>query len=273
MAAVSKDYSKTRAEMLEKLDGLRVEVDKEKKVGYMILDRAPLNIVSYTGRQQIRAIIESFDEDDDVGVIVIRGANGVFTSGGDVKAFPSIPKNRMSDLADNIAAPERCAKPVIAALEKYCFGVGFELAMACDFRLATSDCLVALPEITIGQMPGSGGSVRVARIAGLTRAKDMVMLGKRIPATQAKDWGLVTEIADGADGLTKLVDSYCAQLNAMAPISLRALKRVLNATYNTSLHTALEVEGHSYEKLRATEDYMEGINAFAEKRKANYKGK
>jgi len=273
MAAKKKDYAATRAALLADLDGLRVEVDAEKRVGHLILDRAPLNIVSFKGRKQIQAIIESFDEDEDVGVIVIRGANGVFTSGGDVKSFPDIPKNKMSDLADNIAAAERCAKPVIAALEKYCFGVGFELALACDFRLATKDCLIALPEITIGQMPGSGGSVRVARIAGLTRAKDLVMLGKRIPATLGKDYGLISEVADGSDGLTRLVEDYCAQLNAMAPISLRALKRVLNSAYNTSLHVALEVEGHSYEKLRATEDYMEGIKAFVEKRKANYKGR
>jgi 2-oxoglutaroyl-CoA hydrolase len=270
---MKRDYADHRAKILRELDGLRVEVDAKKKIGYLILDRPPLNIVSYTARSQIRAIIEAMDEDDEVGVVVIRGANGVFTSGGDVKSFPSIPKNGMSDLADDIGAPERCSKPVIVALEKYCFGVGFELSLACDFRLATEDCLVALPEITIGQMPGSGGSVRVARIAGLTRAKDMVLLGKRIPAPQAKEWGLVTETAADSAALTALVEDYAARLNAMAPISLRALKRVLNAAYDTSLKVALEVEGHSYEKLRSTEDYMEGINAFAEKRKPNYKGR
>jgi 2-oxoglutaroyl-CoA hydrolase len=270
---MKRDYAERRAEILRDLDGLRVEVDPAKKLGHLILDRPPLNIVSYRARAQICALIEAMDEDDDIGVIVIRGANGVFTSGGDVKGFPSIPKNGMSDLADNIGAPERCSKPVIAALEKYCFGVGFELSMACDFRLATEDCLVALPEVSIGQMPGSGGSVRVARIAGLTRAKDMVLLGKRIPATQAKDWGLITEIAKDSSALSALVEDYAAKLNALAPISLRSLKRVLNAAYDTSLKVALDVEGNSYEKLRWTEDYVEGINAFAERRKPVYKGR
>ncbi len=270
---MERNYAEARAEILRDLDGLRVEIDPEKKIGTLILDRVPLNIVSYRARFQIRAIIEAMDEDDDVGVIVIRGANGIFTSGGDVKSFPDIPKNGMSDLADNIGAPERAAKPVIAALEKYCMGVGFELAMACDFRLATRDCVVALPESAIGQMPGSGGSVRVARIAGLTRAKDMVMLGKRIPADQAKDWGLVTETAEDGDGLDALVADYAAKLNALAPIALRSLKRVLNSAYDTSLKVGLDVEGNSYEKIRYTEDYAEGIAAFSEKRKANYKGK
>jgi 2-oxoglutaroyl-CoA hydrolase len=270
---MQRDYAERRAEVLRDLDGLRAEVDPDAKTGTIWLDRPPLNIVSFKGRSQIRALLEEMDHDDDIGVIVIRGANGVFSSGGDVKSFPDIPKNKMSDLADNIGAPERCEKPVIAALEKYCLGVGFELAMACDFRLASKETVVGLPESAIGQMPGSGGSVRVARIAGLTRAKDMVMLGKRLPAEQAKDWGLITDVAEDGDALTALVADYAKRLNALAPISLRSLKRVLNAAYDTSLKVGLEVEGHSYEKLRWTEDYQEGIDSFAEKRKAEFKGR
>ncbi len=270
---MQRDYSEHRARLLRDLDGLRVEIDAGRRIGHLILDRPPLNIVSFRARAQIRAVLEAMDEDDEVGVIVIRGAGGVFTSGGDVKSFPSIPRDLMSDLADDIGTPERCRKPVIAALEKYCFGVGFELALACDFRLATESCLVALPESAIGQMPGSGGSVRVARIAGLTRAKDMVMLGRRLPAKVARDWGLLTDTAVDSDGLTALVHDYAARLDALAPLSLHALKRVLNAAYDSPLKVALEVEGHSYEKLRTTEDYREGIDAFADKRKPVYRGR
>ncbi len=271
--AMERDYAAIRGDILRDLDGLRVEVDAENKIGFLILDREPLNIVSYKGRAQIRAIIEAFDEDEDVGVVVIRGANGVFSSGGDVKRFPEIPKNKMSDLADNIGAPERCSKPVIAALEKYAFGVAFELSLACDFRFAIKETQVGLPEVAIGQMPGSGGSVRVARLIGMTRAKDMVMLGKRVAAEKACDWGLITDVAENSESLTEMIMKYAAQLNALAPISLRSLKRVLNAVPDTSLKVALDIEGHSYEKLRSTEDYMEGINAFAERRKADYKGR
>ena len=92
--ATEVNYAEQRGDILRELDGLRAEVDPEKRIGYLILDREPLNIVSYAGRAQICALIEAFDEDDDVGVIVIRGANGVFSSGGDVKRFPQIPKNR-----------------------------------------------------------------------------------------------------------------------------------------------------------------------------------
>ncbi|MSP79864.1 MAG: enoyl-CoA hydratase/isomerase family protein [Rhodospirillales bacterium] len=268
-----KDYAQSRAALLVELDGLRVEVDEAKRIGYLWLDRPPLNIVSYRGRAQIRAIIEAFDEDDDVGVVVIRGANGVYTSGGDVKKFMELPPDAMSDLAFDIGAPERCGKPVIAALEKYGFGVGFELALACDFRLATKETQVGLPESSIGQMPGSGGSVRVARIVGMTRAKDMVMMSRRLGAEEAKSWGLITEIAADGAALTKMVDDYAAKLNSFAPISLRTLKRTLNTAYDSSLKAALDFEGFGYEKLRQTEDYKEGINAFGDKRKAIYRGR
>src|SRR5258707_14847818 len=105
--------------------------------------------------------MEAFGEDTDVRVVVIRGKNGVYTSGGDVKSFPLIERDGMSHLAWNIAAPERCPKPVICAMEKYAMGVGLEIAMACDIRLATKDTLLALPDVTHVKNPGSGGTIRV----------------------------------------------------------------------------------------------------------------
>jgi 2-oxoglutaroyl-CoA hydrolase len=177
---MTKDYAEQRAAILRDLDGLHYEVDPNKKLGFLWLDRPPLNVVSYRGRSQIAAILEAFGQDPEVRVVVIRGKNGVYTSGGDVKAFPQIERDGMSDLAWNMAAPERCPKPVVCVLERYAMGVGLELAMACDIRIATKDTVLALPEVTLGQIPGSGGSQRVARIVGLTRAVDMMMLGRRI---------------------------------------------------------------------------------------------
>ena len=107
----------------------------------------------------------------------------------------------------------------------------------------------------------------------MTRAKDMVMLGKRVPAQEAKDFGLITDVAADGEALTEMVTSYAAKLNALAPLSMRSLKRVLNSALDSPLSVALDVEGHSYEKLRWTEDYIEGINAFSERRKPDYKGK
>lgn len=267
-----KKYAERRAALLEDLDGLRVEVDAEKKIGWLILDRPPLNIVSYTARSQIAAIFDEFSRDDDVAVIVIRGADGVYTSGGDVRGFFDVPRDGMSHLAWNIAAPTRCGKPVICAMEKYGFGVGFELSLACDFRLATKDTLVGLPEVSIGQMPGSGGTHRLANLIGLTRANLMIYMGERIPAEKALDWGILTDVAEDSDALTAMIEKYCKRLTSLSPLSLRTVKRVLNTTYDTSLEVGLELEGHAYEKLRDSHDYTEGANAFFEKRKADYRG-
>jgi 2-oxoglutaroyl-CoA hydrolase len=269
---MSKDYSEQRASILRDLDGLDYEVNAERKVGLLWLDRPPLNLVSYRGRSQINAIMEAFGQDSDVRVVVIRGKNGVYTSGGDVKAFPQIELDGMSHLAWNVASPERCPKPVICVLEKYAMGVGLELAMACDFRIATKETVVALPEVTLGQIPGSGGSQRVARIVGLTRAADMMMLGRRIPAPEAHAWGLLTRVAEDTAALEKILDEMIATLTKMSGLALKTVKRVLNTAYDTSLSVGFEVEGHAYEKLRETRDYKEGIAAFNEKRKPNFSG-
>jgi 2-oxoglutaroyl-CoA hydrolase len=269
---MAKDYAELRAAILKNLDGLRYDVDAAKQVGRLWLDRPPLNIVSYRGRGQIAAIMEAFADDDDVRVVVIRGANGVYTSGGDVKAFPEIERDGMSELAQNIAAPARCPKPVVVAMEKYAMGVGLELAMACDIRLATKDTVLALPEVSLGQIPGSGGSQRIARIAGLTRAADMMMLGRRIPAEEAYAWGLVTRVVDDAAAIDKAIDEVVEKLTSQSALALKTIKRVLATTYDTSLSVGLEVEGHAYEKLREAPDYREGIAAFSEKRKPNFRG-
>src|ERR1700730_17392538 len=269
---MSKDYAEQRAAILRTLDGLHYEVDPKKKVGFLWLDRPPLNVVSYRGRAQIAAIIEAFGQDPDVRVVVIRGKNGIYTSGGDVKAFPQIERDGMSHLAWNIAAPERCPKPVLCAMEKYAMGVGLELAMACDIRIATKDTVLALPEVTLGQIPGSGGSQRVARIAGLTRAVDMMMLGRRVPAPEAQQWGLVTRVVEDSAALDQAIADTVEKLTSMSPLALKTIKRVLNTSYDTSLSVGFEVEGHAYEKLRESEDYKEGIAAFSEKRKPNFTG-
>src|ERR1700759_2300360 len=232
---MSKDYADQRAAILRNLDGVHYEVDAKKKVGFLWLDRPPLNVVSYRGRSQIAAIVEAFGHDPDVRVVVIRGKNGVYTSGGDVKACPQIERDGISDLAGNIAAPERCPKPVVCAMEKYAMGVGFELAMACDIRLATKDTVLALPETTLGQIPGSGGSQRVARIAGLTRAVDMMMLGRRIPAPEAYQWGLLTRVLEDAAALDREIDDTVCKLVAQSPLALKTIKRVLTTSYETGI--------------------------------------
>ncbi len=185
---------------LATLDGFRVEIDAARERADIVLDRPPLNVISMPQRDQLRLVFEALDEDARVRVIVLRSIGEHFSSGGNIKGFMEATPEHVSKLAWNIAAPARCAKPVIAANRGYCFGVGFEISLACDFRLVSETAQYALPEQKLGQIPGSGGSARLQKIVGITRTKDIVMRSRRIPAKQAYDWGIATECVpdDGA---------------------------------------------------------------------------
>ena len=165
---------------LQILDGFRVEIDPARERADIVLDRPPLNVIEMAQRDQLRLVFEALDDDARVRVIVLRAAGQHFSSGGNIAGFLEASPEHVSKLAWNIAAPARCSKPVIVANRGYCFGVGFEISLACDFRLVSETCLYALPEQRLGQIPGSGGSARLQKIIGITRTKDIVMRSKRI---------------------------------------------------------------------------------------------
>ena len=137
------------------LDGFRVEADVARQRLDIILDRPPLNVITMKQREQLRVAFEAADADNRVRVIVVRAAGEHFSSGGEIRGFLDASPEHVSRLAWNVAAPARCRKPVIAASRGYCFGVGFELALACDFRLVTESTVYALPEQRLGMIPGS----------------------------------------------------------------------------------------------------------------------
>jgi 2-oxoglutaroyl-CoA hydrolase len=263
-------YAKNRPE-LAALDGLRWERDVAAKCATVVLDRPPLNVVSFKARSQIAAMLAEMDRDPEIRVIVIRGANGVYTSGGDIKGFLEAPPDGMVDLAWNVAAPERCRKPVIAAIERFAMGVGFELALACDFRIATESTELALPEINLGTIPGSGGTQRIARIAGLGRAKEMIMRGRRISAREAFGWGLISEVVPDGQ-LDAAIARWVADMAARPSIPLATLKQVLNETYDAPLASGLRSEGQAFEKIRFGAAFRHGIDAFLAKKKPDFSG-
>src|SRR5437868_2636219 len=152
---------------LASLDGFRVGIDESRERAEVILDRPPFNIVSMPQRDQLRLVFEALDEDARIRIIVLRAVGDHFSSGGNIKGFLEASPETVSKLAWNIAAPARCSKPVIAANRGYCFGVGFEISLACDFRIASETCQYALPEQRLGQIPGSGGSARLQEIGGI----------------------------------------------------------------------------------------------------------
>ncbi|HTS54934.1 MAG TPA: enoyl-CoA hydratase-related protein [Burkholderiales bacterium] len=257
--------------LLDHLDGFRIEVDEGRGRADIILDRPPLNVVSMPQRDQLRLAVEALDAHPGVRVIVLRAAGEHFSSGGDIKGFLEATPEQVSKLAWNVAAPARCEKPVIAANRGYCFGVGFEISLACDFRIASETALYALPEQRLGQIPGSGGSARLQKMIGIARTKDVVMRSRRVGAKQAYDWGIVTECVPDAE-LERATDALVEELRTFAPLAQRTAKKLLNDTEDATLSIGIEMEGHCYSRLRSTDDFREGVSAFHAKRKPLFKG-
>src|SRR5258705_8557477 len=214
---------------LSKLDGFEVEIDEAHERADIILNRPPYNIVSMPQRDQLRLVFETLDEDPRVRVIVVRSIGEHFSSGGNIGGFMEATPEHVSKLAWNIASPARCSKPVIVANRGYCFGVRFELSLACDFRIASETTFYALPEQKLGQIPGSGGSARLQKMIGITRTKDIVMRSRRIPGKQAYEWGIAVECVADAQ-LEATTDALVDELGAFSPLGQRAQKKVRNAT-------------------------------------------
>jgi 2-oxoglutaroyl-CoA hydrolase len=253
-------------------DELRLERDDG--VATITLDvPEKLNRVSMRTRDRLRQMFDELGRDESIRAVVLTGAGErAFTAGGDIAGFLEASPEELSRLAWNVAAPERCPKPVIAKLRGYCFGVGLELGLACDFRVASDDIELGFPELKLGMIPGSGGTQRLARMIGLGRAKDMVLRGRRVGAEEALAAGLVTEVVAAAD-LDAAVGRIVEELRALSPLALTMAKRVLNHAYDGPLALGLELEGLAYGLLRTTHDFREGVEAFGEKRPPRFEGR
>jgi 2-oxoglutaroyl-CoA hydrolase len=222
-------------------------------------------------RDELRQVFEALDAHKGVRVIVLRSVGEHFSSGGDIKGFLEASPEHVSKLAWNVAAPARCEKPVIVANRGYTFGVGFELSLACDFRIASQTTRYALPEQNLGQIPGSGGSARLQKIIGITRTKHMVMRAKRITGDQAYAWGIATEVVPDTE-LESTVDALVDELRRFSPLAQRTAKKLINDNEDAPLTVAIEMEGHCYSRLRSSKDFKEGVEAFHSKRTAVFIG-
>jgi 2-oxoglutaroyl-CoA hydrolase len=251
-----------------------LRVERQGMIATVWIDRQPkMNTLTVAMRNEFPEIFRDLDRDDGIRVVVIRGAGGkAFSAGGDVGEFLTLAPADLELWGDTLTAAERCRKPVVAAIDGYTMGAGLELAVACDFRIATLRSEFAFPEVRLGMIPGSGGTQRALRLMGMTRAKLFMMTGQRIPAERAEAWGLITQ-AVANDGLDAAVAALTGELADKAPLALRTLKLVLNRGADAPLDTALELERKAYAWLRSTHDYEEGVRSFLDKRPPKYQGR
>lgn len=249
-------------------------VRRDGPVATIWIDRQPkMNTMTVAMRNEFPGIFRDLESDDGVRVVVVRGAGGkAFSAGGDVAEFLTLAPADLEAWGDTLTSAERCRKPVIAAIDGFTMGAGLELAVACDFRIATRRSEFAFPEVRLGMIPGSGGTQRALRLLGMTRGKLFMMTGQRISAERAEAWGLITQMVDN-DALDAAVAALATELADRAPLALRTLKLVLNRGADAPLDTALELERKAYAWLRSTHDYAEGVTSFLEKRPPRYEGR
>jgi len=256
-----------------------VSKDAESKVATLTLNRPDrLNTITPQMVDDLDRALATLEADDTVRCLVIAGAGGrAFSAGADVTSFGDVSKShrvwsysrRTQDVFRRLA---RFPKPTIAAIDGYCFGGGLELALACDLRVASKRSKIGQTEVTLGLIPGAGGSQRLVKLLGLARAKELVLLGSRLTADEAAAIGLVNRAVEN-EAFGSAVDGLSRKLANGPPIALRLAKDLLNRAADTPLDSGLEAESLAFGIVLSTEDIFEGIQAFMEKREPKFQGK
>ncbi|MGH2537581.1 MAG: enoyl-CoA hydratase-related protein [Candidatus Promineifilaceae bacterium] len=247
----------------------------EGRVGVVQINRPRVrNALNRETMAELISALEAFDASADVGCLVLTGDERAFAAGADIQqmagATPvSMLDNPFIDYWDRL---RRIARPVIAAVSGYALGGGCELAMACDMIVASESARFGQPEITIGVMPGAGGTQRLTRAVGKALAMEMVLNGRLLTAEEALGCGLVNRVVPVELYLEEAI-SLAAEIAASAPVAVRLAKEAVNAAFETSLQSGLAFERRLFYMLFATQDQKEGMEAFLAKRPPEWSGK
>jgi enoyl-CoA hydratase len=236
-----------------------------------------LNALNEETISELLARFEDAEKDDSVKVIVLTGAGDrAFCAGADLKMMKGASPVRGTELARHGQRLgnriEALGKPVIAAINGYALGGGIEIAMACDIRIASDNAQIGQPEINVGLIPGWGGTQRLPRYVGKGIAKEMIFTGKRIDAKTAERMGLINAVVP-ADQLKAKVKELATELMGKPPIAIKLSKALINNSTETHPDIGLLLEAEAFGLVASTEDFNQGVTAFLEKRKPQYKGK
>jgi enoyl-CoA hydratase len=256
-----------------------INVTREGAIAIVELDNPPLNVITLEAGQELKAACAELAANEDVRVVVFRSAHrGIFTAGADIMMMSRVEQGGDELLQDFLAVAdvfdhvEQLPMPTICQLEGIAIGGGFELALACDFRIAGDDLSqLGLPEVRLGLLPGGGGTQRLPRLVGAGVATEMIMKGMRYDASTALAKGLVHEVVP-ADELGATVERRAASLAAQAPRALRHIKTLVRAAFTQPGQPGLELERELFLDLLATRDAQEGIAAVTENRRAAFTG-
>ncbi|PSJ55721.1 enoyl-CoA hydratase [Kumtagia ephedrae] len=250
-------------------------VETRGKVGLITLNRPKaLNALNTEVLTELLAAARAFEADPRIGALVLTGSDKAFAAGADIKEMQSQTYVDMY-LADFFSGWEdftRLRKPIIAAVAGYALGGGCELAMMCDFIIAADTAKFGQPEITLGVIPGMGGSQRLTRFVGKSKAMDMCLTGRMMDAAEAERCGLVSRLVPAGE----LIEEALKAADKIAGFSLPAVmmaKEAVNRSYETTLGEGLRFERRLFHSLFAFEDQKEGMAAFAEKRSANFQNR
>ncbi len=259
------------------MDYQNILIEKKERIGLLTINREKVrNALSPETWAEIREAMDDFSNDDQVGVVIITGAGGKsFAAGADIS---TLKQRKMKDILKNKAPGilneiENLDKPVIAAIAGFALGGGCELAMACDIRIATSDSRFGLPEVSLGVIPGAGGTQRLQRLVGFGKAKELILTGEILNAQEALAIGLINKVVAPEENLMETANKMANKIMEKGPLAVAMAKLAVNTGASTDLTSGLTLEKLAQTVLFATEDHLEGIAAFLEKRKADFKGK
>jgi enoyl-CoA hydratase/carnithine racemase len=234
-----------------------------------------LNALNGQLMDEMTTALAAAEADEAVRCIVITGSERAFAAGADIKEMASksyADVYKEDFITRNWEAVTRCRKPVIAAVAGFALGGGCELAMMCDFIIAADTAKFGQPEINLGVVPGAGGTQRLPRYVGKAKAMDMVLTARRMDAAEAERAGLVSRVVPAADLIPTALEAAKA-IAALSPLSVMMAKELVNAAYETPLNQGVKIERRLFHSLFAFEDQTEGMAAFVEKRKPDFKSR